>query len=212
MRCERPSRSGPGIVLRWLALGIAILCADQVRSESLAANGGQSRPRLLRAASQVGVRSDYSEIRRHWARRDALVLKTQVSPASSERSSSTGLMIECRLSDDGQQTLIAAGMFSYTMAPWTMTASPFYQRTVQTADGHWLYWGNVRRQLTPRHSLGLELYGSIETHKPSKWLLAYSGSVSKPLTVSVAIGSGVDSPPDLVIRTTVMWRLGASRR
>jgi hypothetical protein len=212
MRRGKRSRSGWRMGLRWLAFGIAILCADRVRSEDLAANEGQSRPRLLRAASQIGVRSDYSEVRGHGARHEALVLETQVSLASSERSFSTGFMIEGRAGDDGRHTLIAAGMFSYTRAPWTMTASPFFQRTVQTAGGHWLYWGNVRRELTPRHSLGLEVYGSIETHKPSKWLLAYSESVSKPLTVSVAIGSGVDSPPDLVIRTTVMWRLGASRR
>jgi hypothetical protein len=72
--------------------------------------------------------------------------------------------------------------------------------------------GLEARQFGPRHSLGLGRYGSIETLEPTKWLLAYSGNVSKPLSVSVAIGSGFDAGPDLVTRTTVMWRLGAARR
>jgi len=199
------------VSLRWPALAIAILCAGQVWSESRAANEGEPRSGSLHAASQIGVRWDFSETSGHGAGREALVLETRLSSVSSDRSFRPGLLIECRLLDDGRQTLIAAGMFSYTTARWTATLSPFYERTAP-ADGRWLYWANVRREIEPRHSLGLELYGSLETHRPSKWLLAYSTNVSGPLTVSVAIGSGVGSGPELVARTLVTWRLGASRR
>jgi len=203
--------TAPRFAIRWLVLGITILVAHPVRSEGFAASSGQSRAGL-RVASQIGVRLDYSEAGGHGTSRDALVLKTQVGGAAGERSFSTGVLIEARVFDDGQQTLIAAGMLNYTRARWTMTASPFYERTLEAAGGRWLYWGNARRELTPRHSLGLELYGSIETHRPTKWLVAYSAVVSRRLTVSVAIGAGVGSGPDLLTRTTVSWRLGAARR
>ena len=197
--------------LRWLAFEIAMLVAHPVMGEGSAVNAAQSRAGL-RVASQIGVRLDYSDVGGHGTSREALVLKTQVGRALGGRSFSTSVLVEARAFDDGQQTLIAAGMFDYTRAPWTMTASPFFERTLQAAGGRWLYWGNVRRELTPRQSLGFELYGSIETHKPTKWLLVYSAGVSKPLTVSVAIGAGVGPGPDLVTRTIVSWRLGAARR
>lgn len=210
MRWKR-RHSGSGAMLLSLTLAIAIPWANQCRSEGVAANGEPSGVRPLRVLSQIGLRADYNETGGQRARRDALVLREQVSAGATARSFSTGFMLECRLGNDSRQTLIAAGMFSYTVARWSLTASPFYERTAP-ADRRWLYWGNVRRELAPRHSLSFEVYGSIDTRQLSKWLLVYSASVSSPLTVSVAIGSGVGSGPDLVTRTIVTWRFGAARR
>jgi len=197
--CNARSCFGLGVTLHWLVLSASMFWANHVTSEG------------LEATSQLGVRSDYSERRGTVSRRAALVVKTSVNSTSSESPFSPSLLIESRLFDDGQHTLIAAGLLGYRKANWTAVAGPFYQWTVHAADGRWQYWGNVRRQLGPRHSLGVELYGSIETLEPTKWLLAYSGSISKPLSVSVAVGAGFDSGPDLAIRTTAMWRLGAAR-
>ena len=198
--CNRRRCLGLGVMLHWLVLSASMLDAG----ESLSA------PLEMSVTSQLGVRSDYSERRDTVTRRSALVVKTSVNATSSERSFSPSALIESRLFDDGQHTFIAAGMLSYRNANWTAVAGPFYHWTVHATDGRWQYWGNVRRQLGPRHSLGVELYGSIETHEPTKWLLAYSGSISRPLSVSVAVGAGFDAGPDLVIRTTAMWRLGAA--
>jgi len=202
---------GLGITLHWLVLSASMFWAHHVRSEGLEAGQRLSAPRRIGATSQLGLRSDYSERRGTVTRRAALVVKTSVSATSSESSFSPSLLIESRLLDDGQHTLIAAGTLGYRKARWTVVAGPFYQWTVHAPDGRWQYWGNVRRQLGLRHSLGVELYGSIETHEPTKWLLVYSGGISKPLSVSVAVGAGFDAGPDLVIRTTAMWRLGAAR-
>ena len=202
---------GLGVTLHWLVLSASLLWANHARSEGLEADHALSVPRQMSVTSQLGVRSDYSERRDAVTRRAAVVVKASMSAASSESSFSPSLMIESRLLDDGQHTFIAAGMLSYRRARWTAVASPFYQWTVRAADGRWQYWGNVRRQLGQRHSVGVELYGSIETHKPTKWLLVYAGSISKPLSVSVAAGAGFDAGPDLAIRTTAMWRLGAAR-
>ena len=210
MRYNKRGRLSLGAALRWLVLSAAMLHSSHVLSEGLEA-GQMSAPHQMSATSQLGVRSDYSERRDAVTRRAALVVKTSVNATSSERSFSPSLLIESRLFDDGQHTLIAAGLLSYRKASWTAVAGPFYQWTVHAADGRWQYWGNVRRQLGPRHSLGVELYGSMETYEPTKWLLAYSGNISKPLSVSVAVGAGFDAGPDLVIRTTAMWRLGAAR-
>ena len=199
--CNRRRCLGLGVTLHWLVLSASMLEAGQ----------GLSAPLEVSVTSQLGVRSDYSERRDTVTRRSALVVKTSVNATSSESSFSPSLLIESRLLDDGQHTLIAAGMLSYRNANWTAVAGPFYQWTVHAADGRWQYWGNVRRQVGPRRSLGVELYGSFETHEPTKWLLAYSGSISKPLSVSVAVGAGFDAGPDLVIRTAAMWRLGAAR-
>ena len=210
--CNGRSCFGLGVTLHWLLLSASMFFANHVKSEGLEAGQSPSVPLEISATSQLGVRSDYSERRDTVSRRAALVVKTSVNVTSSESSFSPGLLIESRLLDDGQHTLIAAGLLSYRKARWTAVAGPFYQWTVHAADGRWQYWGNVRHQLGPRHSLGVELYGSIETREPTKWLLAYSGSISKPLSVSVAVGAGFDAGPDLAIRTTAMWRLGAARQ
>lgn len=210
--CNRRSCLGLGVTLHWLVLSASLFSANHVRSEGLEAAQSLSAPHRMSATSQLGVRSDYSEREDTVSRRAALVVKASLNATSSESSFSPSLLIESRLLDDGQHTLIAAGTLSYRKARWTAVAGPFYQWTVHAVDGRWQYWGNVRRQLGPRHSLGVELYGSIETHEPTKWLLAYSGSISKPLSVSVAVGAGFDAGPDLAIRTTAMWRLGAARR
>ena len=209
--CNGRSCFGLGVTLHWLVLSASMFWANHVRSEGLEAGQSLSAPHQISATSQVGVRSDYSERRDTATRRAALVVKTSVNATSTESSFSPSVLIESRLFDDGQHTLIAAGMLSYRNANWTAVAGPFYQWTVHATDGRWQYWGNVRRQLGLRHSLGVELYGSIETHEPTKWLLVYSGGISKPLSVSVAVGAGFDAGPDLAIRTTAMWRLGAAR-
>ena len=209
--CSERSLVGFGLTLRWLVLSASLLWATHARSEGLEAGHTLSVPRQIGVTSQLGVRSDYSERRDAVTRRAAVVVKASVSAASSESSVSPSLLIESRLFDDGQHTLIAAGLLSYRKARWTAVAGPFYQWTVHAADGRWQYWGNVRRQLGPRHSVGVELYGSMETLEPTKWLLVYAGSISKPLSVSVGVGAGFDAGPDLAIRTTAMWRLGAAR-
>lgn len=209
MRCNGRSVLGLGVAFHWLVLSAAMFSASDVWSEGLEAGQTLSAPRQISATSQVGVRSDYSERRETVTRRAALVVKTYVSTRPS--SFSPGLLIESRLLGDGQHTLIAAGMLSYRKGRWTAVAGPFYQWTARAADGRWQYWGNVRRQLGPRQSLGVELYGSIETHQPTKWLLAYSGGISKPLSLSIAVGAGFDAGPDLAIRTTALWRLSAAR-
>jgi hypothetical protein len=197
--------------LRWLTLAIAILVAHPARSEGIAAGSAEAGAGL-RVVSQIGLRFDHSELGGQGTSRDALVLRTQVGKTSGERAFSTGVLIEARVFDDRQQTLIAAGMFNFAKARWTMTASPFLERTFPATGARWLYWGNVQCELTPRSSLGLELYGSIETHRPTKWLAVYTARVSRPFTVSVAIGAGVGSGPDIVTRTTVSWQLGTARR
>src|SRR5215471_19638295 len=127
MRWER-RHFGLGAVLRSLTLAAAILCASQGWSEGVAANGEPSPPPLLNVASQVGLRVDYNESGGQISRRDALVLRALVSPVASARAFSTGLLMECRLGDDSRQTLIAAGTFSYALARWSLTVSPFYER------------------------------------------------------------------------------------
>jgi hypothetical protein len=139
------------------------------------------------------------------------VLNAQRSLASISGRLSTGVVAEYRLRDDGKRLVLAGVMFGFTRAQWSVAASPFYQLPFDGGDGRWLYWGNVRRRLTPRQSLGVEVYGSAETGRPTKWLLVYSGTVSKSLAVSFAMGSGVGSGSDLATRTIVTWKLGARR-
>ncbi len=193
---------------RWGSVAVFVCLASLAAVGETPARAGSEAPR---ASVRVGARSDYSESRGKASRHEALVLSTKLSSDSTKGHLSKGALVEYRLRDDGSHLLLAGGMFDFTRARWSLAASPFYQRSLDGRPGQWRYWGNVRRRLTPRQSLGLEIYGSADTGKPSKWLLAYSGTVSKSLAVSFALGAGVDSGPDLATRTIVTWRLGGRR-
>jgi hypothetical protein len=196
--------------LVWLVV-LATANEGPACGEGVSAHGQPSLSRPLHTIVQVAARSDYVESQGRGARHETLALKTKLSRISNKPAAAPALLIEYRLRDDGLRMLLVGGMFALDWARWTVAGSPFFQQT-RHGDGRWLYWVNLRRQLTPRHSLGVEVYGSVDAHRPSKWLLAYSGTVSKTLSVSFAVGSSVDSGPDLVTRAMVTWRLGELRR
>ena len=195
--------------IKWSVTNLAFACLVSlaVADETPASAEGE----LLRTIVRVVARSDYLESGGKAARHEALVLKTQLSSASTQRALSPGVVVEYRLRDDGRRMLLAGGMFDFVWTRWAVAASPFYQRPFDGGAGQWLYWGNVRRRLTSRQSLGLEVYGSVDTGEPSKWLLAYSKTLSESLSVSFATGSGVDAGRDRMTRTMVIWRLGGRR-
>jgi len=196
-----------GKIGQWGAIAAFALASLAAVGETPARAGSEP----LHASVRVGARSDYAESRGKASRHEALVLSAKLSSPSANGRSSKGVLVEYRLRDDGVQLLLAGGMFDFSRARWSVAASPFYQRPLDGGPGKWRYWGNVRARLTPRQSLGLEVYGSADTGKPSKWLLAYSGTVSTSLSVSFAVGAGVDVGPDLATRTIVTWRLGGRR-
>jgi hypothetical protein len=191
-----------------LAAGLMYL-SPAVSEAGAARHGGDAR---TQAVLQVAARSDYTKTEEHAERRDALVLSTHVRRASNARPYSVGVLVEYSLVDAGPDTLLVGGMFTRKAAKWTAAASPFYKKTLRTDKGQWYYWGSLRRQISERHSLGIEAFGSIETHKPSKWLLGYTGTISKSVSVSIAAGSGFGNGPDRVARGSVVWRPRGTRR
>jgi hypothetical protein len=160
---------------------------------------------------QVSVRSDYTKIRGHADRRDALVLSTHLRRASNVRPNTVGVVLEYSLVD-GPDTVLVGGMVTHRAAKWAVAASPFYKKTLRTGSGQWYGWGSVRRQISDRHALGIEVFASLETQRPSKWLLGYTGTISESVSVGIAAGSGFGDGPDRVVRGSVVWRPRGTRR
>jgi len=207
---EERALSNLRAVAKSLLLATGLMCTSPASGEEAAAHhNGHAR---AQAVFQVAVRSDYKETNEHVERQRALVLATHVRRTSTARPSSAGLVLEYSVVDAGPDTLLLGGMFTHKRGKWAAAASPFYKGTPRTRTGQWYGWGNLRRQVATRHSLGLEVLEPIGTNKPAKWLLGYSGTISESVSVSLAVGAELGDGADRVARGSVVWRPRGSRR
>jgi len=209
---KRASLPDVSFLPRLLLVAIGLLSTLQARGETTATNPSEEARWQAETVFQFAARTDYASTQGHVRRRDAMVGAAQLRFASPERPIVAGLMIEYRFVDDKADTLRVAGMFSYKMRKWTASASPFYQRTAQRAAGDWHYWSSFRRHIAGRHSLGVELFGALDTGRPTKWMLGYDGAITETLSVGVAAGAGFNGGPDWVARTSLTWRPRPGRR
>lgn len=209
---RRASLRSCGLPLRSLVVAIGFLSALQAVGETAAASAGEHPRWRGETVFQFSARADYARTQGHVTRRDATVSTTHLRFKSLVWPLTAGLMLEYSAVDEQADTLLVAGMFSYKMSRWTVSASPFYMRTAQRATGDWRYWGSVRRHITPRHSVGVELFGALETGRLTKWTVGYSATITKSLSVSVSAGSGFNAGPDWMARTSLTWRPRPGRR
>jgi len=191
--------------LKGLLVAIGFLTALQASGQSTIANPIDGARRRADAAYQISARADYTGERDRVTRRDAFVATTHLRFASPARPVAAGLMVEYRLSDGQADRLLIGGMFSYRLPGWTIATSPFYNQTMH-GTGVWQYWCRGRRHITDRHAIDVELFGSLETGRPGKWMLGYFRSVTESLSVNVAAGSRFDAGSDWLARTSVTWR------
>jgi hypothetical protein len=197
---EQRARSNLRVWTQCVLLASALMCISPARGEDAATNHGSD------VAFQVAVRSDYKKTDEHAERQRALVLATHLRRASTTRPYSAGLVLEYSFVDDGRDTLLLGGMFTHRRGKWAAAASPFYKGTPRTRTGQWYGWGSLRRQVTKRHSLGVEVLRPIGTDKPAKWLLGYSGTISESVSLNLAVGSELGDGADRVVRGSVVWR------
>lgn len=200
------------IPLRLLVAAVGLLTALQATGETPGSSAGENTRWRGETVLQFSARADYTGTQGHVTRRDAMVSTMHLRFASLSHPVTAGLMFEYSAIKEQTDTLLVAGMFTYKMARWTVSASPFYMRTAQRAAGDWRYWGSVRRHITPRHSVGVELFGALDTGRPTKWTVGYSATITETLSVSVSAGSRFDAGPDWVARTSLTWRPRPGRR
>jgi hypothetical protein len=185
---------------------LAILsCAPALGAET---TEGQSRQSS--AALRVGVRSDYALTADRATRREAITAAAQWRFASLGRYGAA-LVVEAHFVREQGDTLLIGPMFSRQTARWSVAASPFFEQT-ESAAGSWLYWGSVRRRVTERQAIGMEIYGSLTTLRGGKWLVGYYGRVSDALSINLSVGAGLDNGPDRAARTTIVWQFRPKRR
>jgi hypothetical protein len=212
---HRPKRRAPlstsGSLARALLVAIGLLGALHARGETVATSRGEAQ-RRAQTVFQLAARADYVGTAGHARRRDAIAGSTNLRFASPARPIVAGLMIEYRFVDEQADTLLVGGMFTYKKAEWSAAASPYYKKTEHRAAGDWHYWASARRNVTPRHALGVELFGALETGRPAKWTLGYYGAITETLFVSVTAGSAFDADVDWVAGTSVTWRPRPGRR
>ena len=211
LREPAPLLRGYGLSPRLLLIVIGLLRALQAVGETSAADAGGGMRWQAEKVFQFSARTDHASTLGQLERRDAIVSTTHLRFKSSVRPITAGLMLEYAFVDRHADTLLVAGMFTYKQSQWTVSASPYYVRTVHRAAGDWRYWGSVRRQVTPRHSVGIELFGALETGRLAKWMVGYSATITGSLSFSLSAGSAFDVGPDWMARTSLTWRPRSSR-
>jgi hypothetical protein len=209
---RRVSLTNASIPFWSLLVAIALLSTPQARGETDAMSADDEAQWHAETVFQIAARTDYSSTQDRLRRRHAIVGTTQLRFTSPARPIVAGLMIEYQWVDEHADALLVAGLLTYKMPKWTAAAGPYYKKAAQHAAGDWHYWGSVRRRIANRQSLGVEIFGALETGRPAKWLVGYYGTITETLSVSVAAGTEFDAGPDWVARTSVMWRPRLARR
>jgi hypothetical protein len=209
---RRASLRSCGFPLRLLVAGIGLLSALQATGETAATSAGENTRWRGETVLQFSARADYASKQGHVTRRDATVSTMYLRFNSLVRPVTAGLMLEYSAVDEQADTLLVAGMFTYKQSKWTASASPFYVRTAQSASGSWRYWGSVRRRITSRQSLSVELFGALETGRLTKWMVGYAATITATLSVSVSAGASFNAGQDWLARTSLTWRPRPGRR
>lgn len=208
---KQASPPKPSCLLGSLVVAIGLLGPLQASGQSAATNRRDEARWRGEAVFQFAARADYASEQGGVGRRDAFVGTAHLRFASPARPIVAGIMVEYGLIDEYANTLLVAGTFSYELSKWTAAAGPFYKRAVRGV-GEWQYWCGARRHIADRHAIGVELFGSLDTGRPAKWMLGYYGTITETLSFDVAAGSGIAAGPHWVARTSVTWRPRLNRR
>ena len=154
------------------------------------------------------------EAHAHYAKEDGGSFEYEsVAPAVHFRLSPMGKALSFGVSaeyafesgHDGRDVVVAAGVVGYERNGWIAAGNLLLEKR-SGSSGEWGYAAGIRRTLTPKHGVGLELRDAFDGGDRSEVLIGYYGELAPRFSVTAGIGSGIDEGPDHTAHATLIWR------
>ena len=127
-----------------------------------------------------------------------------LSPLSRELSYGMSVEYEVGSGHHGDDFLVS-GVVGYEHKLWAAAANLLYERA-EGSSAEWGYAGGVRRNLTSRHAIGIEMQGTFEEHGNSEVLVAYYGQLREKFWINAGIGKRIDEGPDHAAHLSFIYR------
>jgi len=166
--------------------------------------------RVHRSAATTSVslaaRSDYQETDGLSKQYRSIAATAQLRfPSPSDRYSA-GVLFEYSAIEHRSDTAILAAMVGYKAGNWSLSFAPYFYKA-SDRSGVWKQQSTARYRISSRSAVGLELVGSLTSLGAAKLLVGYYGKISEAMSVTLTVGSGLDTGPDVAVRSAVVWRL-----
>ena len=100
---------------------------------------------------------------------------------------------------------LVSGVVGYEHKLWAAAANLLYERA-EGSSAEWGYAAGIRRNLTAKHAIGVEMLGTFEEHGNSEVLVAYYGQLSDRFWLNAGIGKRIDEGPDHAAHFSVIYR------
>ena len=127
-----------------------------------------------------------------------------LSPLSRELS--YGVSVEYAVgSGHNGDDFAVSGVVGYEHKRWAAAANLVYERA-EASSAEWGYAAGVRRNLTPKHAIGVEMVGTFEQHGNSELLVGYYGQLSERFWLNAGIGKRIDEGPDHAAHVSFIYR------
>ena len=135
----------------------------------------------------------------------APALHFRLTPRGQAFSIGVSTEYEIAHASDDEDVVEMSAIFGYEGSQWIASGNLLYEKP-SGISGEWGYAAGVRRALSEKHSVGLELLGSLESQGSSEMILGYYGEFSDQFSFNIGVGAGVDDGPDRSARMAFIWR------
>ncbi len=154
----------------------------------------------------LAARSDYQQTDGLSKQYRSIAATAQLRfPFPSHRYSAS-VLFEYSAIEHRSDTALLAAIVWYKTGDWSLSFAPYIHKA-SDRSAEWKQQSTVRYRISGRSAVGLELVGSLTDLGASKLLVGYYGKVSEALSVTLTVGSGVNTGPDVAVRSAVIWRL-----
>ncbi len=127
-----------------------------------------------------------------------------LSPLSRELS--YGMSVEYAVgSGDHGDDFAVSGVVGCEHKRWAAAANLMYERA-EGSPPEWGYAAGIRRNLTPKHAIGVEAQGTFEERSNSELLVAYYGQLGDKFWLNAGLGKRIDEGPDHAAHFTFIHR------
>jgi hypothetical protein len=123
------------------------------------------------------------------------------------QAASFGLSAEYAFAHDAESADIAniVAVAGYEGNGWMAAGNVSFEKP-SGLSGEWGYSFGVRRNVSARHGIGLEVVGSFENDGYGEAMVGYYAELSKQFTFNAGLGAGFDGGPDVAAHMTVIWQ------
>jgi len=154
----------------------------------------------------LAARSDYQATAGLSKQYRSIAATAQLRFALPSPRYSASVVFEYSAIEHRSDTAILGAIVAYKAGDWSLSFAPYISKA-SDRSGVWKQQSTARYRISRRSAVGLELIGSLTRLGASKLLVGYYGKISDTMSVTLTVGSGLDTGPDVAVRSAVIWRL-----